>query len=563
MSCNCKTKDIPSIRIGNDIEIRWAVYNAVEPSEDGGLQMEEYPVEGKNISVYFNSKYNRQKAGYVSLKGNIVYCRFYGKDQQFFGPYSVVLIENEGGDGMHTLDECKAFELVGCSHDTDKHNGNGFISVSTIELETIAQIGIAGEKIEIDEELSETSTNPVQNKAITTALNTKVDKVEGKGLSEMDFTRELKEKLEGLQNYNDKNIWDVVTAISGSLVDITSGGQPNILDSINDFENFLKGYTDKDNLSQLLNALEEKIGLADGELSEDDFMKINGQSVLGNNEITVDIYESNISDDKIAVTQDYGDIKKGMTLSELKGRSYDQLFDAILFPTVYPNMVSPSASLALQGYATLQEVDALAPTEEDFKKTFTRGKFTLDGAFQNYSCGALNESASFIYIDGKPTSKILPSAVKLGSTTYCWRAAYYAGETPSYTNKGDKVDNPLSAGYIDSNAITVIGTYPWYATTSMAANGEPVKQELVRWISSVLPVTTPEFTLLPTATCPQVISTPSEIKEIYIKDNNSGNFVSSNLNSFEKKTETRSGRTYYRYTYTGAARGEITLKIKF
>jgi hypothetical protein len=183
--------------------------------------------------------------------------------------------------------------------------------------------------------------------------------------------------------------------------------------------------------------------------------------------------------------------------------------------------------------------------------------------FQNYACGGLNESESFIYINGKPASKQLPATVDLGSTIYCWRAAYYEGEHSALTNKGAVDRGPLSSGYVDSDTITVFGTYPWYATTKGAANGNPVKQELIMWLSGLLPVTTPEFTLLPTDTCTQVISTPSEIKEIYIKDNNSGNFVSSNLNSFEKKTETRSGRTYYRYTYNGAARGEITLKIKF
>ena len=37
-------------------------------------------------------------------------------------------------------------------------------------------------------------------------LDTKVDKVEGKGLSAEDFTTVLKQKLEGLSNYDDTNI---------------------------------------------------------------------------------------------------------------------------------------------------------------------------------------------------------------------------------------------------------------------------------------------------------------------------------------------------------------------
>lgn len=47
-----------------------------------------------------------------------------------------------------------------------------------------------------DDHLSNTSTNPVQNKVITEALNNKVNKESGKGLSSNDFTDELKNKLE-------------------------------------------------------------------------------------------------------------------------------------------------------------------------------------------------------------------------------------------------------------------------------------------------------------------------------------------------------------------------------
>lgn len=50
----------------------------------------------------------------------------------------------------------------------------------------------------IDAALSNTSTNPVQNKIISSALDTKVDKVEGKSLSTNDFTNVLMAKLDGI-----------------------------------------------------------------------------------------------------------------------------------------------------------------------------------------------------------------------------------------------------------------------------------------------------------------------------------------------------------------------------
>lgn len=49
-----------------------------------------------------------------------------------------------------------------------------------------------------DDHLSATSTNPVQNRVVTNALNNKVNKETNKGLSTNDFTDELLDKLNRL-----------------------------------------------------------------------------------------------------------------------------------------------------------------------------------------------------------------------------------------------------------------------------------------------------------------------------------------------------------------------------
>ena len=54
------------------------------------------------------------------------------------------------------------------------------------------------ENLQIDSALNSTSTNPVENKVIYEALDSKVDKEIGKGLSSNDFTDELKDKLVNL-----------------------------------------------------------------------------------------------------------------------------------------------------------------------------------------------------------------------------------------------------------------------------------------------------------------------------------------------------------------------------
>lgn len=71
----------------------------------------------------------------------------------------------------------------------------------------------------VDDELSDTSKNAVQNKVITEELNNKVDKVRGKQLSTEDFTANDKQKLDGLSNYDDTEIKESIEemfAIVGS-----------------------------------------------------------------------------------------------------------------------------------------------------------------------------------------------------------------------------------------------------------------------------------------------------------------------------------------------------------
>lgn len=261
-----------------------------------------------------------------------------------------------------------------------------------------------------------------------------------------------------------------------------------------------------------------------------------------------------------STVQDFGDIKAGTTVGDLRGRTYDQMFDAILFPTVNPTFAGPSVSLALDG-ATLREAGAAAPSLADFAVTFSRGAITLLGVQQAYRSGAQNLAGSFLYTGGDAADRTIPSSVALGETRYNYRAYYAAGPQP-YDNKGKAYGSPLPAGYVDSNAVTVYGTLPWYATTAGSTGGNPVKQALVRWGAAAGSMTTPEFTLLPTDTCAQVISVPREITEILVKDA-AGAFLPSSLGAYTKTTETRDGRTYYKYTYTAGSRGSITLKIKF
>ena len=71
---------------------------------------------------------------------------------------------------------------------------------TTTEKNKLAGIDTGANKTTVDSSLSSTSTNPVQNKVINTALNGKVSTVSGKGLSTNDFTDTYKGKVDRLDS---------------------------------------------------------------------------------------------------------------------------------------------------------------------------------------------------------------------------------------------------------------------------------------------------------------------------------------------------------------------------
>jgi len=72
-------------------------------------------------------------------------------------------------------------------------------NIKTVNGESLLGSGnISIPVVVVDQALSSTSTNPVQNKRIFEALANKVDKVSGKQLSTEDFTTAFKQKLEAM-----------------------------------------------------------------------------------------------------------------------------------------------------------------------------------------------------------------------------------------------------------------------------------------------------------------------------------------------------------------------------
>lgn len=176
-------------------------------------------------------------------------------------------------------------------------------------------------------------------------------------------------------------------------------------------------------------------------------------------------YKSALADN-IATVNVLGGIPAGTTVAQLKNKTFSQLFDELIFPTVNPTFENPTAYLSLKSTSTpiIQEVGttgASVPVAASFNTGYNPGAIKIAGVKKQPRGGDLQSDKSFIYINNAPNSKTFPTEIPDGSIIYKYRAAYAQGPQP-LDSKGNNYQTPLPAGIVDSAAITINGVYPYF-----------------------------------------------------------------------------------------------------
>lgn len=220
---------------------------------------------------------------------------------------------------------------------------------------------------------------------------------------------------------------------------------------------------------------------AGGQLSEDAFR--NTFAKLDSLDPTASgSYESSL-DPTVATVEKLGGIAAGTTVKQLTGKSYDEIFDTLIFPTVNPTFTAPSASISLKSYSNIQEIGADAPTAANFNVGFNPGAITLAGKKQNNRAGAQDVEASKI-LYGSTKVESLPSKVTAGAMDYYYRASYAEGPQPK-DSKGNNYQTPLAAGNVDSGKVTVSGYRAAYSgLVSTNAITEDVIKGMTKTVSA-------------------------------------------------------------------------------
>lgn len=218
--------------------------------------------------------------------------------------------------------------------------------------------------------------------------------------------------------------------------------------------------------------------------------------------LTADIYKSALGT-SIQMPNTVGGIAAGTTVATLNGKKQNEIIDMLLFPEQQPQVVAPSATILLSsGFINneIMEVGMAAPVAgTNIKTAFNQGYGRVAGQPDKKRAGTLNSEASFIYYGGQESNKTLPTKVVLGTMQYNYHAAYVQGEqlVTSWGNKASVQPNPLPAGTVNSAAVYIYGTYPYFANGADAStsNGDgnmpsvPVpnnKLKLYKWTDTLI-----------------------------------------------------------------------------
>ena len=304
----------------------------------------------------------------------------------------------------------------------------------------------------------------------------------------------------------------------------------------------------------------------------------------------IDIYKSAL-EASIQMPNTVGGIAAGTTVATLNGKKQNEIIDMLLFPEQQPQVVAPSATILLSsGFINneIMEVGMVAPVAgTNIRTAFNQGYGRVAGQPDKKRAGALNSEASFIYYGGQESNKTLPTKVVLGTMQYNYHAAYAQGEqlVTSWGNKASVQPNPLPAGTVNSGAVYIYGTYPYFANGKDASTGNaesdmpsaPIannKLRLYKWTDTLIGAkfaseastgTRLEFKFPSTKNVTKVefFNTVSGKWEIFSSANyvisDAGNIAVQGVNVAYKKLTTQgalSGALQLRFTVANATRSE-------
>ena len=181
------------------------------------------------------------------------------------------------------------------------------------------------------------------------------------------------------------------------------------------------------------------------------------------------IYTSNLVD-SITMTEDVGGMPSGTAVSDLTDvKTYDQLFDTILFPTSYPTAGQPSTSLS-DNVSNLQTIGATI--DMILNTTANLGNISLNGVSQgqyagNVTAASINGESGPYTLGVGPAGNAIDNqavnnfVVQIGSNSWTLTTTFDNGPMPLDSTGADYPSLQYSSGTKTNNS-SFEGVYPYF-----------------------------------------------------------------------------------------------------
>lgn len=267
-----------------------------------------------------------------------------------------------------------------------------------------------------------------------------------------DDEADIKELKEGADNKQDK-------LVSGSNIKTINGesllgsGDIIIEGGNGDSDVDLSNYVTKEELNTAVGEKQEKL------VSGTNIKTINGTSILGNGDITIESGENSGSgtfdtevDDNIGTTAAIGNIAKGTPCSELKGKTFTEVLEQALFSEIYP---TPN----YQHTIGLQTMDSPVESGTSITNPTITAAWNRNITPKSTITTTLTAKVNNVTVDissGKYTLEGFSTIV------YTMTYSYPQGSYEVTSNYGNKKTIIVPAVTNKTKVVSVESTYPWY-----------------------------------------------------------------------------------------------------
>lgn len=236
------------------------------------------------------------------------------------------------------------------------------------------------------------------------SIGNKVDKVDGKQLSTEDFTTLLKQKLEGLSNYDDIEIQSAVSKLRTDLDTLVSGDTTTAIKTFNEVIAFLDGLEDTEDLASIIASIERQIAAKQDTLfSGTNIKTINGTTILGSGNIVIEggakVYTLNWDGESEYVTlsqEEYDNIVEADIVVLSIGEMYH--VPVVILGEKFSEELG---ALGLVGRLNLQGIEAIVSVLIDISTKLAT--FTMEEQSIPTKNSQLENDSNFVSSDGLKT----------------------------------------------------------------------------------------------------------------------------------------------------------------